>query len=117
MHSWWKRLTLSSLAFWSSLVSSKRPPIAAAVRASNTKWAKPMRPSSTASSLWLRRCSWWPAQTRSAAAPPDNVANLLDPGDGAVEALQVVFVGGGELTRQVRELELDQVADLTELGQ
>src|SRR5260370_7909531 len=49
--------------------------------------------------------------------PARHVANLLDPGDGAVEALQVVFVGGGELTRQVRELELDQVTDLTELGQ
>src|SRR5216683_1883774 len=49
--------------------------------------------------------------------PARHVAHLLDPGDGAVETLQVVLVGGGELTRQVRELELDQVADLTELGQ
>src|SRR6266852_4615312 len=49
--------------------------------------------------------------------PARHVANLLDPGDGAVEALQVVFVGGGELTRQIRELELNQVADLTDLGQ
>src|SRR5260370_32543743 len=49
--------------------------------------------------------------------PARHVANLLDPGDGAVEALQVVFVGGGELTPQARELELDQVTDLTELGQ
>src|SRR5260370_865438 len=46
-----------------------------------------------------------------------HVTNLLEPGDRAVEALLVVFVGGGELTRQVRELELDQVTDDTDLAQ
>src|SRR6266852_7943333 len=46
-----------------------------------------------------------------------HVANLLEPGNRAVEALLVVFVGGSELTRQIRELELDQVADLTDLDQ
>src|SRR6266851_2580122 len=51
------------------------------------------------------------------SGPARHVAHLLDPGDGAVETLQVVLVGSGELTRQIRELKLDQVADLTELDQ
>src|SRR6266852_8934383 len=51
------------------------------------------------------------------SGPARHVAHLLDPGDGAVETLQVILVGSGELTRQIRELKLDQVADLTELDQ
>src|ERR1700737_12992 len=107
MHSFLKRATLSLCALRSSLVSSKRSPTVAAVRASSAKWAYPIRPKSNRA---LAQAPFLFASANPVGGCATRQMTVgLDPGNRAVETLLVVLVGLGKLSRDRGELAIDHI--------
>src|SRR5467141_4015090 len=105
-----RNLATPSLRAWRKrVVSSRRSPTAAEALAIYAKCANPISPASTAASLFSSCSSCSPAQTLSAAAPPDIWQLALIQAIGPSKPLLVVLIGLGKLGGKPGEVELELI--------